>query len=167
MPLAEIQRALARTFTNDHVCDMLREDPVRFARTFDLSPVELEWIASIGEGRVRGYTDSLDRKRASECARLLPASARYLGPRFRRECLHFARRVALGEGPERYREDAVAFARRLLRLRGEDALDGQVRALLAYESSPRTHIGFYAYRVPELTRRWTLVLRFGGRELHI
>jgi len=164
MPLAEIQRALARTFTNDRVCDMLREDPARFARTFDLSPVELEWIASIGEGRVRGYTDSLDRKRASECARLLPASARYLGPRFRRECLHFARRVALGEGPERYREDSVALARRLLRLRGDDALDGRARALLRYESSSSNHIGVYAYAVPELTRRRTLVLRIGGRE---
>jgi hypothetical protein len=52
-------------------------------------------------------------------------------------------------------------------LRGDDALDSAARALLAYESSPRAHIGFYAYAVPELTQKWTLVLKFGGREFRL
>jgi hypothetical protein len=164
MPLAQLQTALAHTLRSDDVYDTLRRDPQAFARTFDLSPVELAWVASIGERRLRAYTDSLDRKRASECARLLPLSARYLGPRFRRECLRFARRVPLGEGPKRYRTDAVAFARSLLRLRGNDALDDRARALLAYEASPATHVGLYAYAVPETTRRWTLIVRCAGCE---
>ncbi len=177
MPLAQLQRALANTYTNEDVRETLRRDPAAFARAYDLSPFELAWIASIGDLRLRGYTDALDRKRASECARSLPASAAYLGPRFRRECLRFARRVPLGEGSRRYREDAVAFARHLRSARVDPPIDGAARALLAYETRSGTHAGWYAYAVADLAeaalrgdtiavpaRRWTLVIGAFGRE---
>jgi hypothetical protein len=44
---------------------------------------------------------------------LLPLVAQALGPRFRAEFFRYARRVPLGRGPRRYRDDARRFARHL------------------------------------------------------
>lgn len=113
MPLAELQRALAHLYTRENARERFRADPVGFARTFALQPAELAQLASIGETRLHAYVDSLDRKRANEAARLLPLWARALGTQFRAEFFRYARRVPLGRGPHRYRDDARRFARYL------------------------------------------------------
>lgn len=168
MPLAALQRALAHLYTDEGARERLRRDPGAFARSLALGPADLASVTSIGETRLHAYADSLDRKRANECARALPLSARALGPRFRAEFLRFARRVPLGAGPRRYRDDAVAFAANLTRHCGPAE-----RALLAFEARSGPGIGFYRYCVPELARaaargariedaepRLTLVLRW-------
>ena len=93
--------------------ERLGADLPGFARTFALQPAELAQLASIGETRLHAYVDSLDRKRANEAARLLPLWARALGTQFRAEFFRYARRVPLGRGRHRYRDDARRFARYL------------------------------------------------------
>ena len=113
MPLAALQRALAQLYTRQDARDRFCADPAGFARDFALRPAEAAQLASIGETRLHAYVDSLYRKRANEAARLLPLVAQALGPRFRAEFFRYARRVPLGRGPRRYRDDARRFARHL------------------------------------------------------
>jgi len=152
MPLAEVQRALANLYTDEKSRDRLRIDPVAFASAFGLGPAELAQVSSMSGARLRAYTDSLDRKRVKACAAMLPLFARCLGPRFRAEFVRFARRVPLGEGPQRYRADALAFAAHVRRLRSNGTIGAPERALLAFELQ-RGAIAFYRYDVIELSGR--------------
>ena len=122
MPLAEVQRALAHLYTDENARARLRFDPADFARRFALGPADLAQISPIPAARFHAYADSLDRKRANECMRMLPLSARVAGPGFRADFLRYARTAPLGEGPWRYRDDAAAFAAWLLCGRGTHEL---------------------------------------------
>jgi hypothetical protein len=110
--LADLQRALATLYTDEASRERFRRDPRAFANRFGLSDAEFGQIRAIGEARIHAYADTLDRKRAAEAARLLPLSARLRGPEFRAAFLAHARVTRLGTGPGRYRDDALAFARR-------------------------------------------------------
>jgi hypothetical protein len=149
VPLAELQRALATVATDEVSRERLRSDPSRFARDFALASNDLAAVVAFGERGLHAYVDSLARKRASACAHALPLTARALGSRFRSAFLRYARTHRLGEGRNRYREDARAFARLLARDAG---LSGPMRALVSYESSFGPCIRSYAYFVPDLVR---------------
>jgi len=112
MPLAEQQRALAALYTSEASRAHLRDDPHAFARAFRLTECESARFATIGAARLHAYADGLDRKRVQEAARMLPLSAALLGRAFRDAFLAHARDTPLGNGPGRYRDDALAFARR-------------------------------------------------------
>jgi hypothetical protein len=112
MPLAEQQRALAALYTSEASRARLGDDPLAFARAFELTERESAHFATIDAARLHAYADGLDRKRLLEAARVLPLSAERLGRAFRTAFLAYARAVPLGDGPVRYRDDALAFARR-------------------------------------------------------
>jgi hypothetical protein len=173
MPLADLQRALASLYTDECARERLRSDPVAFARAYALAPFDVAALAAVGERRLHAYVDSLDRKRASACARNLPLSARVCGPLFRVAFLRYARTAKLREGRHRYRDDARRFAAHLAR---DTRLSGPARALVAFESSAETGISAYPYFVPGLASaaasgapiddaspRRTVVIRILGR----
>jgi hypothetical protein len=175
MALAEVQRALAHLYTSEPERERLRDDPQRFARLHALSARELAQLRAIGDVRLGAYADALDRKRANECARILPLSAAAGGPHFRREFLRFARRVPLGAGPFRYRRDAAAFSNFVLRSGGA-GFSPPARALLRFEAAGARPLAWYGYDVMQLARavalgrpidaaehRPTLVARAFGR----
>lgn len=152
MPLAELQTALAHLYTREDARASLETNPAAFAERFGLGPSDRERLAAIGQTRLHAYADSLDRKRASEAARLLPLSARALGGAFRQNALRYARRFPLADRPSRYRVDAVAFARHLIRTKA--SVIGAARTtLLAFEAdslSASSHVfsarlGSYGY----------------------
>jgi hypothetical protein len=155
MPLAEVQRALAHLYTDENARARLRSDPADFARRFALGPADLAQISPVPAARFHAYADSLDRKRANECVRMLPVSARAAGPRFRADFLRYARSTALGNGVWRYRDDAVRFAAWLSRGSGRSGLGGAARALLGYESSFGPGVACYRYFVPDVIRAVT------------
>ena len=111
MALADFQRAFATLATDEVARASFRRSPREFADAFGLDDVEFARLCAPGATRLRAYAESLEGKRANEAARLLPLAARALGADFRAAFLRHARRTRLGEGPERYREDASAFAR--------------------------------------------------------
>ncbi len=111
MPLAEQQRALAALYTSEASRARLRDDPRAFAGAHGLTERESARFATIGAARLHAYADGLDRKRVLEASRVLPLSAARLGRTFRTAFLAYARAVPLGDGPARYRDDALAFAR--------------------------------------------------------
>jgi len=111
MALAEFQRALATLATDQAAREWFRRTPREFADAFALGDVEYARLCEVGATRLQAYADSLAGKRANEAARMLPLAARALGADFRAAFLRHARRTQLGAGPERYREDAAAFAR--------------------------------------------------------
>jgi hypothetical protein len=133
VPLAELQNALAHLYTREDARASFDADPAAFAEHFGLGPSDRERLCAIGQTRLHAYADSLDRKRASEAARLLPLSARALGGAFRQNALRHARRVPLPDRRSRYRADAIAFARHLIRSNGS-ALGAARSALLAFEA---------------------------------
>ena len=175
MPLAALQQALAHLYTDERARARFRSDPEAFARSFELAPAELAQLSSIGEARLHVYCDSLDRKRANECARTLPLSAAAFGPLFRREFVRYARKVPLGAGARRYRDDAAAFATFLSRSAGVGVC-APAFTLLRFEANFGCGVRFYRYFVPDLARLAargdsietaeavaTLVVRFLGR----
>jgi hypothetical protein len=111
--------------------------------------------------------DGLDRKRANEAARSLPVSARALGPAFRRSFLAYARGSRLGAGTMRYRDDAIAFARRA----DAGALVSFEGALLERSRREATlvRVGLYAcdlratFRTMRVVPGYTLAVWLAGR----
>jgi hypothetical protein len=152
VPLREVQLALAKLYTSESSREHFQRDPAEFARSFALEPADFAQISAVSGRRFHAYADSLDRKRANECARLLPLSERNLGPRFRAEFLCYVRSRALGDGPRRYRDDATAFATWLTRGGGTTRIGGRAQALIAHESSFGPGVACYRYFVPELLR---------------
>jgi hypothetical protein len=159
VPLAELQNALAQLYTREDARASFAADPAAFAERFGLGPSDRARLAAIGQTRLHAYADSLDRKRASEAARLLPLSARALSGAFRQAALRYARRVPLADGRSRYCTDAIAFARHVIRSNG--AAIGAARcSLLAFEADslaatsrvPGLRLAAYPYDPFELAR---------------
>ncbi|WP_435017727.1 hypothetical protein TA3x_005347 [Tundrisphaera sp. TA3] len=120
MGLAERQRLLARLATDAGLRDRFADDPAAATAELGLSPDDAGWLAALSSGPLALFAGSLIAKRRGEVAKLLPGTARALGParfseRFRR---HASDRPIPG-GPRKHRDDALGFAATI----GRDAGD--------------------------------------------
>jgi len=167
--LAQLQFALARLATSDAARAAFDRDPNLFMREFELGAADRARLARVAGARLHAYADSLDRKRANEAARLLPLAAAALGPAFRAAFMRHARRTVLPQTADRYRADAIAFARTVSR--GPDAARPTV-ALLAFEAGalaaasgvPRPRLARYRYDPADLARRLAVAEHLDGAE---
>jgi hypothetical protein len=110
MGLAEVQRLLARLYTDAPLRARFADDPVGVAAEFGLSPEEAEGLEGLPLGQLDDFAGSLVRKRRGEVESLLPLTYRALGPGrfaslFRRHAQGF-----VPAGIKKHRDDAVAFA---------------------------------------------------------
>jgi len=157
MALAQSQRALAALLTDGDARARLRDDAAAFAREFSLTLTELEQARAIGGRGLDAYAGSLERKRASEAAHLLPLGARALGTAFYRAFAAYARRVPLAPAPGRDLRDALGFAREAAGL-GEcpaplrELLDYEATWLRARASRVRLSLRRFDYPVSALAR---------------
>jgi hypothetical protein len=159
MPLAELQQALAHLYTREDARRAFASDFAAFAERFGLKAADRERLAAVAGVRLHAYVDSLDRKRANEAARMLPLSARALGPAFRSNVLRYARRRQLRDCDDRYRTDAIAFARsldrQLLAAIGEPCaalLRFEADGLAASRRFPAVRLAVYRYDPFEVAR---------------
>ncbi|MFN3648410.1 MAG: hypothetical protein ACK47B_02415 [Armatimonadota bacterium] len=152
MGLAEVQRTLARLYTDEALRERFFAAPQEVARELGLDPDDSARLAALAEQEVRDFAAALLRKRLGHVTALLPATAAALGaelePRFRR---HAQRRVP--SGAQKHREDAIAFAEGLA---AEPAL-AWVQDLARCEAArlrgedPRTRLILRLFRYPVAT----------------
>ena len=115
MSLHALQCALAELFTDIGARNRYDRDSAAFGDAFDLNDVERAQLATLAQSAIASYAAALVCKRRAEASRLLPNAREALGERFSQTFSHWASRMPLGEGPERYRRDAAAFCNHLLR----------------------------------------------------
>ena len=110
MALADRQRILARLATDAPLRDQLAADPGALATTLGLDPDDAAWLAALPRESLDGFAGSLVAKRRGEVGKLLPLTARALGPvAFAERFREYAARP-IPDGPRRHVADAVAFA---------------------------------------------------------
>jgi hypothetical protein len=114
MALAEVQRALARLYTDTAVRERFLADPARVGAALGLSADEAALLARLPAAQLRYFADSLRRKRLGEVAKRLPLTHQALGARFAARFWQYAD-TFLPHGPHKHRQDAVAFAAFLAR----------------------------------------------------
>jgi len=112
MPLAEVQVALARLFTDAAARDQLRKDPGAAATAWNLSSEELQLLERIEPRQVEFFARSLRVKRFNEVIRLLPRTHQALGKEYA-ELFHCFALTGVPSGLHKHRQDAIDFARYL------------------------------------------------------
>jgi hypothetical protein len=133
MGLAELQRSLARLYTDAAARAELRADPRRFARQCGLSADEGAALEREVLGDAEIFARSLRRKRMDEAARSMPLAGKVLGPDF--ACLFQKYASATPLGPMRNPAlDALDFHRWLL-APGRVNLSPGDRDALRYEAA--------------------------------
>jgi hypothetical protein len=112
MGLMEVQRVLARLYTEDELRERFFADPAAVGKTLGLDIEETRRVAELSAGEVRGFARSLRRKRLGEVAKLLPMTRRALGALFDRLFFRYAGTAdrSVPRGIRKHREDAAAFA---------------------------------------------------------
>jgi hypothetical protein len=109
MALIEVQRALARLYTDEATRERFLADPAATGAALGLRADEAALLAQLPAAQLRHFAASLRRKRLGEVAKLLPLSHQALGARF---AAHFWRYADtyLPRGTDKHRQDAIAFA---------------------------------------------------------
>jgi hypothetical protein len=82
MPLAEVQTALARLFTDRTARDDFAREPEKAGRDLGLDASEARALASLGPRTLGDFAASLNAKRALDARKLLPSTAQALGAAF-------------------------------------------------------------------------------------
>lgn len=109
MGLVEIQRTLARLYTDATLRERFFGDPLGVGRELGLSDEEARELARLQEQQVNSFADSLRSKRFLEVTKLLPMTNRVLGEEF---AAHFKTYAATYKpaGVKKHLGDACAFA---------------------------------------------------------
>lgn len=135
MPLAEVQRVLARLYTDTALRAQFFADPERVGQEWGLNAEDRSLLTRLSAAQVAGFAASLHQKRWNEVVKLLPLSAQIGGRRLFQDFLRFAdTSVPLGVG--KHREDALAFAEALLRAETDkEFVPDWAKDLLRYEEA--------------------------------
>lgn len=109
MSLVEIQRTLARLYTDATLRERFFGDPVGVGRELGLSDEEARELSRLPAQKVDSFADSLRAKRLLEVTKLLPMTNRILGGEF---AAHFKTYAAdySPAGVKKHLGDALAFA---------------------------------------------------------
>ena len=135
MGLAELQRTLARIYTDAQLRERFFGDPLKVGREIGLSAEDARLLSQMSAKQVNTFADSLYNKRLLGVGKLLAMTRRVLGERFE---AHFRRYVAahVHGGTPQYLDDARTFAAYLeQRLREERVGSGWTLDLLRYEKA--------------------------------
>ncbi|MBC7933562.1 MAG: hypothetical protein H7Z38_23625 [Rubrivivax sp.] len=135
MGLAEVQRTLARIYTDAELRERFFGDPLKVGREIGLSPKESRDLAQMSAAQVKTFADSLYGKRLLGVGKLLAMTRRTLGERFDAHFRRYAAAPVEGGTPQ-YLDDAREFAAYLEnRLREERVGSGWTLDLLRYEKA--------------------------------
>jgi|GEM_PF-492216 len=133
MGLAEVQRTLARLYTDVELRERFFRDPLPTGRELGLSAEEAGRLARLPAGEVGRFADSLAGKRLLGVAKLLRLTRRALGAEFDARFRDFASAHAHAGAPQHF-EDAARFAAHLDEaLRRDDSAPAWLRDLLRFE----------------------------------
>jgi hypothetical protein len=143
MGLADVERALARLYTDAALRVRFATDPQQAAAELALSPDDLAYLTEVPAGDIESYARSLVSKRAGEVRKLLPLSCRALGETALRQAFEEHARTYVPTGVHKHVEDALAFARSWLA--GHPEADWQ-RDVVRYEAA-RLHLLSRSWRV--------------------
>ena len=109
MGLAQIQRVLARLYTDSVLRDRFFADPQGVGEASGLGSTEAQELTQLSAQHVIFFASSLKRKRLNEACKLLPLTHRVMGKQFASLFLKYANtRVPMG--PKRHLEDGIAFS---------------------------------------------------------
>jgi hypothetical protein len=109
MALAEVQRALARLYTDADTRERFLADAAAAGAALGLSAQETAQLAELPAQQLRFFAASLRRKRLGEVAKLLPLTHQALGAQFARLFWRYADSYLPG-GTKKHPQDAIAFA---------------------------------------------------------
>ena len=109
MGLADMQRVLARLYTNAPLRERFHADPLAVARELGFSDEEARRLAEVPPARLDSFARSLHSKRLGQVAKLLPLSRRALGQTFDEAFRRFADSY-VPKGTKKHLGDALAFA---------------------------------------------------------
>lgn len=133
MGLAEVQRTLARLYTDARMRERFFGDPVAVGRELGLDEAEAGLLARLSASEVKRFSDSLHNKRLSGVAKLMPLTQRALQGRFNAHFMRYADANPY-KGDGNYFDDAQAFASYLEeKLREERVGSGWTLDLLRFE----------------------------------
>jgi hypothetical protein len=122
MGLTEVQRLLARLYTDAELRERFFVEPGQVGEAFGLTTDEAYRLAQLSAQQVGRFAASLQRKRLNGVARLLPLTRRALGERFDELFQHHAD-AYLPVGRRKQREDALTFCAFLARAAREVELN--------------------------------------------
>ncbi len=180
MGLMQTQALLARLFTDADLRRAFFDDPQRTLRGFDLSEDEATALAALDKGEVEEFARCLLGKRALDARKVLPLTAKALGPDFDR----LSREAIVGPPPPgRHRADAAALARLLTSRKLSPGWIGDLaRFEMAFVAAARPGVVLrrFAWPVNDVTRqllagapvdvrprrRFGIWLRAPGRKLY-
>ena len=122
MGLAEVQRLMARVYTDQAAREQFFRDSDALAREYGLAPEERRQIEQVSACQLRFAAEALRHKRLNSVAKLLPVSRQALGQHFEQLFLRHADAFA-PSGIRRHREDALAFAAFVERLAPDEPIE--------------------------------------------
>jgi hypothetical protein len=135
MGLADVQRVLARLYTDGALRERFFADPEATGATLGLSADEARLLAHLPARETRFYARSLQRKRRDQVAAVLPLTRRALNGAFEALFADYAETPS-PSGPKKGRADAIAFAAFLARPPDAAPLvPSWVRELACYEAA--------------------------------
>jgi hypothetical protein len=148
MALAEVQRALARLYTDAALPARFRADPRAVGTELGLTAEEARQLGTLSVQQLRFFADTLRRKRLGEVRDLLPLTHRLLGQTFVALFWQFAP-TYVPRGIHKHRDDALAFVRFLEYTVGAAGLSPAWALNLARYEAARLEAA-------EPARRWTM-----------
>ncbi|HYH85569.1 MAG TPA: hypothetical protein VEX60_08800 [Pyrinomonadaceae bacterium] len=135
MGLAELQRTLARIYTDAELRERYFGDPLKVGREIGLSAEDARLLSQMSAAQVNSFADSLHNKRLLGVGKLLAMTRRALGERFDAHFRRYAAAHVQGGTPQ-YLDDARKFATYLENsLREERIGSGWTLDLLRFEKA--------------------------------
>lgn len=135
MGLVEIQRTLARLYTDTRLRERFFGDPVGVGRELGLSTAEARELSQLSARGVDSFAESLRAKRFLEVTKLLPMTNRMIGGVFAAHFRNYAETYSPA-GVKKHLGDALAFASYLEnKIRHEREHPRWVLDLLRYETA--------------------------------
>jgi hypothetical protein len=135
MGLADVQRALARLYTETELRAHFFAAPEAVGATLGLTAAEIEQLKPLSQAQTERFGRALQHKRRNEVEQLLPLSRRALGQRFGALFQAHADRW-VPSGIHKHVDDALTFAATAARsLHGEDVEFEWLAELLRYEAA--------------------------------
>lgn len=132
MALADVQRVLARLYTETTLRERYFADPSAVGGECGLSESEIQSLSMLSAEQVNAFAESLHHKRWGEVRKLLPLSVRILGRELFQNFLRYAD-TNVPQGVQKHREDAIDFAAYLLQR--EDLTPAWAKEALRYEQA--------------------------------
>lgn len=109
MGLAEVQRALARIYTDTSLRERFLADPRGVGKELALSTDDIKQLQQVSTQQITLFAQSLHNKRLGEVQKLLPLSYKILGSTFNTLFHQFAH-TYLPHGIKKHLDDGIQFA---------------------------------------------------------